>query len=117
MTYEKLETCVKRVATWLCRHAVASGCTVALQLYRSHELAVGVLGALTSGGAYLPLDPQWPLQRRTFMVEDGACARRGLGGWYRGDDGSGISVQLTAPLRVPLLPGGGGGMACWLATS
>ena len=46
---------------------------VALQLHRSLEQVVGVYGVLLSGGAYLPLDPKWPLARRRFMVEDAAC--------------------------------------------
>ena len=46
---------------------------VALQLHRSLEEVVGVLGTLMSGAAYLPLDPKWPLDRRQFMIEDAEC--------------------------------------------
>ena len=47
---------------------------VALQLDRSLEQVVGIVGVLRSGGAYLPLDPVWPLARRRFMVEDASCS-------------------------------------------
>ena len=52
-------------------HARASGCVVALQLHRSLEQVVGIVGVLHSGGAYLPLDPQWPSERQCFMI--GRC--------------------------------------------
>ena len=37
---------------------------------RSLEMVIGLLGILKSGGAYLPLDPEYPLSRLRFMVED-----------------------------------------------
>ena len=48
---------------------------VALQLHRSFEQVVGVLGVLMSGTAYLPLDPEWPLERTKFMADDAACGQ------------------------------------------
>ena len=46
-----------------------------LQLHRSLEQQVGVLGVLMSASAYLPLDPTWPLERRKFMLEDATCVQ------------------------------------------
>ena len=37
---------------------------------RSLEMAVGILGILKSGAAYLPLDPDYPKERLAFMLED-----------------------------------------------
>ena len=37
---------------------------------RSLEMAVGILGILKSGGAYLPLDPDYPPERLAFMLND-----------------------------------------------
>ena len=37
---------------------------------RSVEMVVGVLGILKAGGAYLPLDPSYPAERLSYMVED-----------------------------------------------
>ena len=41
-----------------------------LRLHRSHEQVVGIVATLESGGAYLPLDATWPLERRTFIVNE-----------------------------------------------
>ena len=37
---------------------------------RSLEMVVAVLGVLKAGGAYLPLDPEYPKDRLLFMLED-----------------------------------------------
>jgi len=73
MSYAELHASASRVAAWLAARGVAPDGVVALQLDRSLEQVVGVYGVLLSGGAYLPLDPKWPLERRRFMVEDAAC--------------------------------------------
>ena len=43
---------------------------VGLCLERSVEMVVALLGTLKAGGAYLPLDPEYPLERLSFMLED-----------------------------------------------
>ena len=43
---------------------------VGIGLDRSPELAVGLLGILKAGGAFLPLDPDYPRDRLAFMLED-----------------------------------------------
>ena len=92
MTYAELGACGEQVGAWLRSHGVLPDCVVALQLDRSLEQVVGIVGVLRSGGAYLPLDPQWPVSRRRFMVEDASCghlvAQRvhaaEYGGWFVG---------------------------------
>src|SRR4029079_17974333 len=37
---------------------------------RSFEMVVGLLGVLKAGGAYLPLDPEYPAQRIQYILED-----------------------------------------------
>ena len=41
-----------------------------LCLERSIEMVVGLLGILKSGGAYLPIDPEYPPERVGYMLED-----------------------------------------------
>ena len=75
MTYSELVECSAGVAAWLRSHGVAPDCVVALQLHRSLEQVVGVLGVLVSGGAYLPLDSNWPSARSSRLSEDAGCAQ------------------------------------------
>ncbi|MGW1391285.1 amino acid adenylation domain-containing protein [Streptomyces nigra] len=58
----------------LANHLIARGLTaeqvVGISLARSAELVVGLLGVLRAGGAFVPLDPQWPAARRAVVVQD-----------------------------------------------
>ena len=70
MTYAELLECAHKVAAWLRSNGVAPDCVVALQLHRSLEQIVGMLGTLLSASAYLPLEPKWPSDRLRFMMQD-----------------------------------------------
>lgn len=43
---------------------------VALALPRSPEMVASMLGVLKTGAAYLPLDPEFPADRISYMLED-----------------------------------------------
>src|SRR5262249_9063538 len=43
---------------------------VAICMERSTELIVSLLGVLKVGAAYVPLDPAYPQERLTYMLED-----------------------------------------------
>ena len=43
---------------------------VGICLKRSPDLVSGILGILKAGAAYVPLDPEHPVQRLTYMVHD-----------------------------------------------
>jgi amino acid adenylation domain-containing protein len=49
---------------------VKPGLPVGLLAERGPDLVVGLLGILESGGAYLPLDPEYPAERLAFLLED-----------------------------------------------
>ena len=42
---------------------------------RSLDLAVGLLGILKAGGAFVPLDPDYPADRLAAMLEDSRVER------------------------------------------
>ncbi|MEI8255400.1 MAG: amino acid adenylation domain-containing protein, partial [Deltaproteobacteria bacterium] len=54
---------------------IGTGSVVALSVSRTTDVAVGVLGILKAGAAWLPIDPSYPDERRAFMLRDaGAVA-------------------------------------------
>ena len=70
LTYRELNARANRVAHYLRRRGVAPGVVVGLCLERSLNLIVGMLGILKSGGAYLPLDADYPTERLEYMLRD-----------------------------------------------
>lgn len=68
LTYGELIAETNRLATRLRRLGVVSGDTVALLLPRAPVLIVALLATLTSGAAYVPLDPRFPADRLEHML-------------------------------------------------
>ena len=69
-TYRELNTRANALARLLQSKGVVRGSVVALMLHRSFEMMVGILGIWKAGGAYLPIDPEYPEDRMVYMLED-----------------------------------------------
>lgn len=74
LTYEALNQRANRVARCLRGHGVGPDSLVGIACNRSLEMVIGLLGVLKAGGAYLPLDPEYPADRLKFMVENSGVA-------------------------------------------
>ncbi|MEO6196237.1 MAG: amino acid adenylation domain-containing protein [Thermoanaerobaculia bacterium] len=70
LTYGELEARASRLAGHLRRLGVGAESIVGLAVERSPEMLVAMLGVLKAGGAYLPLDPNYPRERMALMLED-----------------------------------------------
>ncbi|WP_431934613.1 AMP-binding protein, partial [Nonomuraea jabiensis] len=69
LTFGELSRRAERVARWLVANGVTPEDRVALVLPRSVDLLVGMLGVLMAGGAYVPVDPEYPEARRQVITE------------------------------------------------
>lgn len=74
LTYQQLEQRADVLAAQLQQAGVGPDVTVVVCAERSFDMVVGVLGVLLAGGVYVPVDPAYPLARRTFMIEDSGAA-------------------------------------------
>ncbi|MGL5080043.1 MAG: non-ribosomal peptide synthetase [Microcoleaceae cyanobacterium] len=70
LTYKELNQRANQLAHYLIKLGVKPETLVGICVERSVEMVVGLLGILKSGGAYIPLDPSYPIQRLAFMLED-----------------------------------------------
>lgn len=70
LTYLELNQKANQLATYLRHKGVKAESIVALMLERSFEMIVGILGILKAGGAYLPVSPDFPHKRVSYMLED-----------------------------------------------
>ncbi|WP_336817540.1 AMP-binding protein, partial [Burkholderia gladioli] len=74
LAYGELDTRANRIAQALRERGVGADQRVALCVERGFDLVAGVLGILKAGAAYVPLDPAYPAQRLSYMLDDSAPA-------------------------------------------
>ena len=72
LTYAELNQTSDLLAVHLRSLGAKPGALVGLFVERSVEMVVGLLGILKSGAAYVPMDPAFPAERLTAMIEDAA---------------------------------------------
>jgi amino acid adenylation domain-containing protein/non-ribosomal peptide synthase protein (TIGR01720 family) len=70
LTYRELNAKANRLAHHLIRFGIGSEQIVGLCLPRSVEMLVGIFGILKAGAAYVPLDPDYPKERLTFILRE-----------------------------------------------
>jgi amino acid adenylation domain-containing protein/FkbH-like protein len=70
LSYGELDRRSNQLAQYLRRLGVGPEAIVGLCLDRSPQMVVGLLGVLKAGGAYLPMDPEYPPERLAFMLKD-----------------------------------------------
>lgn len=69
LDYAGLNARIDGLASWLVAHGVGRESVVALDMARSAHMVVALLAVWRAGGAYLPLDPQWPQARRQLLLD------------------------------------------------
>ena len=70
LTYRDLNHRSALLAKWLQSRRIGPGVLVGLCVERSLDMIVGLLGILKSGGAYVPLGPDYPEDRLKYMAQD-----------------------------------------------
>jgi amino acid adenylation domain-containing protein len=70
LTYAQLDSQSNEVAKSLRAVGMDSECVVGLCTTRSASFVVGALGILKSGAAYLPIDPDLPAARQSYLLND-----------------------------------------------
>ncbi|MEM8531994.1 MAG: amino acid adenylation domain-containing protein, partial [Chloroflexota bacterium] len=70
LSYAALDRQSNQIAYYLMSHGVATDVCVAVCVERSLELPGIILGVLKAGGVYVPLDPDYPADRLSFILQD-----------------------------------------------
>ncbi|WP_194290085.1 non-ribosomal peptide synthetase [Nocardia macrotermitis] len=68
LTYQQFDERANRLARHLISQGVGPNTLVALAIHRSPELLIGMYAILTAGGAYVPIDPDHPTDRITYIL-------------------------------------------------
>jgi tyrocidine synthetase-3 len=70
LTYKELNRKSDQLACLLRKKGVQPDTVVGIMIERSIEMIIGIYGIIKAGGAYLPIDPDYPQERIDFMLED-----------------------------------------------
>ncbi|MEC0184206.1 non-ribosomal peptide synthetase, partial [Paenibacillus peoriae] len=70
LTYSELNKSANQLARTLQSYGVQPEQRIGLLVERSIEMIVGILAVLKAGGVYVPIDPEYPVERIHYMLED-----------------------------------------------
>lgn len=70
LTYRELSHRSNEMASRLIGEGIKPGDRIAVMLDRSREWVISFLAVLKAGGVYIPIDPDYPLQRIEYMLAD-----------------------------------------------
>jgi tyrocidine synthetase III len=70
LTYAQVNQQANQLAHCLLASGIGSDSLVGICMHRSPELIVSILAVWKAGAAYLPLDPDYPQDRLSFMIQD-----------------------------------------------
>jgi amino acid adenylation domain-containing protein/non-ribosomal peptide synthase protein (TIGR01720 family) len=70
LSYKELNERANQLAHYLRQRGVGPEAIVGILMERSTEMLVAMLAVFKAGGAYLPLDPEYPRERLSFMLND-----------------------------------------------
>ncbi|WP_405169073.1 non-ribosomal peptide synthetase [Paenibacillus sp. FSL H3-0286] len=74
LSYQELNERANQLAHFLQKEGINCGQFVGVCMERSIEMVVALLGVLKAGAAYVPIDPTYPVDRLTYMLEDSGVA-------------------------------------------
>lgn len=73
LTYKELHEKSNQVANYLIENGVKEGNLIGVLVKRSINTIVNILGIVKAGAAYVPIEPEYPLERREYIVKNSDC--------------------------------------------
>ncbi|MDX2930849.1 AMP-binding protein, partial [Streptomyces sp. NRRL_B-16638] len=70
LTYAELDGRANQLARHLLERGLGAEDFVAIALHKSLDAVTSMLAVLKTGAAYLPIDPDYPAERITYMLDD-----------------------------------------------
>ena len=67
VTYNELNKQANRLAHFLINNGILSGDNVGLLVTRDFEMIIGMLAIMKTGAAYVPIDPDYPIERQEYI--------------------------------------------------
>ena len=102
LTYQSLQKQSEQLASYLGEHGVGAEAIVALLFKPSLEMYISLVAILKLGATFLPLDPEQPVERLNYILED-ARPQLVLGN-VSGPKGLSTTVTLFSDLTLSQYP-------------
>jgi amino acid adenylation domain-containing protein len=75
VTYRELNEKANQLAHYLRRHySLRRDTLVGLMVERSEWMIIGIMGILKAGAAYVPVDPEYPADRKAYLLQDSSVS-------------------------------------------
>ncbi|MDX3432761.1 amino acid adenylation domain-containing protein [Streptomyces sp. ME01-18a] len=124
LTYRQTAELSGQLAHHLIERGLTAEQVVGISLPRSADMVIALLGVLQAGCAFVPLDPQWPAERRAVVIEDARVVLQLAGsGEAREGEPAAVAVDLgdwgygSYPAEGPEVPVHGASLAYVIFTS
>ncbi|MEM5666579.1 AMP-binding protein [Enterococcus faecium] len=73
ITYEEFDLLTNQFANYLLDNGVKRGDNVPLVLERNEKMAIAIWGVLKAGCAYVPISPEFPEERKNYILNQLNC--------------------------------------------
>ncbi|HWZ03243.1 MAG TPA: AMP-binding protein, partial [Mucilaginibacter sp.] len=70
MSYGALNKKANQLARYLIAHGVQNRDNVGLLVSRNFDMIIGMLAILKTGAAYVPIDPDYPIERQEYILQN-----------------------------------------------
>lgn len=100
VTYKELNEKSNMLARVLRKNGVKPDSLVGIMIDRSPEMIISILGVLKAGGAYLPIDPEYPKDRINYMLKHGTKILITSGDKYK-EVYEDSDIYVIDALRIP----------------
>ncbi|OWA22653.1 non-ribosomal peptide synthetase [Streptomyces sp. CS159] len=124
LTYRQADELSAQLAHHLIVRGVTAEDVVGISLERSADMVIALLGVLRAGGAFVPLDPHWPAERRAVVVQDArVVVQLNPSGEHAPNEPEAVAVDLgdwrfaDHPTEGPEVPLAGDALAYVIFTS
>ncbi|MFY0567266.1 non-ribosomal peptide synthase/polyketide synthase [Archangium lansingense] len=101
LTFSELNRRANQLAWTLRARGVGPESRVGLCMERSGDMLVALLGILKAGGAYVPMDPSYPAERLSYMVQDSRAGwvltQQRLAGLFAGQEVEVFCMDTAQP--------------------
>ena len=74
LTYKELNEKANSLAYFLTQKQIKNNSIVGIMVNRSLEMIIGILAVLKAGGAYIPIDPDYPSNRIDYILKNSNCS-------------------------------------------